>query len=379
MGHDGDTAGDGVPVAVRGGRARRAWRVIWKVLLGVLGVGGALLFVTPAGRYLVHGATGEAQILLRRRSIDVLVADPTTDPTTRAKLNLVLDARRFAVDSVRLMAKKSFTTFSDIDRDTLVLVLTVAYRDSLAIKTWWWPIVGRVPYKGFFDRASAERAQRSYEADGYDTELRTADAFSTLGWFNDPLLSTTLRADSASLVETVIHELLHNTVWVNGDVTFNESLASFVGLHGAIDFFRSRGDTLNANRVVYARRFGQTMSRVYSSLYHSLDSAFRANPGPGQRAHRIAVRDSLFDGARARLATEVAPSLGIRDTTWARRVRLSIATLLARRVYREDVDAFDRILADAGGNLHAAVERIAEIARKAAPGKALSAVESSVR
>src|SRR6185436_12021884 len=123
------------------------------------------------------------------------------------------------------------------------LVLTVAYPDRLAIRTWWWPIVGRVPYKGFFDFGAARREQLKFEREGFDTELRPSAAFSTLGWFNDPLLSSTLHSDSTWLVNTVIHELLHNTVWIAGDVTFNESFASFAGNHGAQAFFVAPGDS----------------------------------------------------------------------------------------------------------------------------------------
>src|SRR5678815_1273871 len=93
---------------------------------------------------------------------------------------------------------------SPLDRDTLVLVLSAAYRDKLEPYTWWFPIVGRVPYKGYFDFKAAKRAADDLYNAGYDISLRPSDAFSTLGWFNDPLLSTSLRRDSLDLVNTVI-------------------------------------------------------------------------------------------------------------------------------------------------------------------------------
>lgn len=334
----------------------------------------AFLIITPPGRYLARGAWEEAKILLGRKPIAKLVADPTVDAPTRAKLQLVLDARDFAQTALGLRAEESFTTFTQLDSDTLVLVLSVAHRDRLALKTWWWPIVGRVPYKGYFDVGAARREQEQFERDGFDTELRPAAAFSTLGWFNDPLLSTTLRADSVFLVNTVIHELLHNTVWIAGDVSFNESFASFVGREGAAAFFRGRGDSVNAARLRRNAESERTLGRFYESLYATLDSAFKAHPGDDKRDVRIAVRDTIFADARHRLAAEVAPSLGVTDTLWARRVRINIATLLARRVYREDAREFDKVLASSGGDLKNAIARIGDAARAAPKGQALDAV-----
>ena len=348
--------------------------MVWRVLIGIGVLSAAFFVLTPPGRYLARGAWEEGRILARRRPIAQLVHDSTLDAATRAKLALVLDAREFASKALRLNAKQSFTTYTKLDSDTLVLVLTVAYRDRLAIRTWWWPVVGRVPYQGFFDFAAARRSQREHEREGYDTDLRPSSAFSTLGWFNDPLLSTTLSADSTFLVNTVIHELLHNTVWIPGDVNFNESFASFVGREGAKAFFEARGDSANILRLHRDRRLERAVGKFYEGLYQALDSAFKAHPGEGQRVRRIALRDTIFADARKTLATELAPAMGITDTTWARRVRLNIATVLARRVYREDVDAFDRVLASSGGDLRNAIARIATAAKNAPTGKAFEVV-----
>src|SRR4030095_15099380 len=125
----------------------------------------------------------------------------------KERLRLVIAARQYAVDSLGLSAGESFTTFAQLDRDTLVLVLSAAYRDRLLAYRWGFPIVGGLPYKGFFKPDDARRARDDFQRRGFDTYLRPASAFSTLGWFNDPLLSTTVRGDTAFLVNTVIHEL----------------------------------------------------------------------------------------------------------------------------------------------------------------------------
>ena len=149
-------------------------------------IGLVLLFLTPTGCYLARESMGRENIT-QRQPIAKLIEDKRIDALERGKLSLVLAARQYAKDSIRLKTNDSFTTYSRLDSDTLVLVLSAAYRDRLESYTWWFPIVGRVPYKGFFDFDEAKKAAKSFYDDGYDVALRPSSAFSTLGWFNDPL------------------------------------------------------------------------------------------------------------------------------------------------------------------------------------------------
>ncbi|HYW49084.1 MAG TPA: aminopeptidase [Gemmatimonadaceae bacterium] len=334
--------------------ARRA-----ALALVVLAVG--FLTLVPIGRYLARAAFEEGKILARRRPIAALIAEPTTDPALRAKLQLVLDARRFAIDSLGLRAQEEFTTYSRLDRDTLVLVLSAAYRDSLAFRSWWFPVVGRVPYKGFFDFEAGKREAKDVDAAGFDAVLRPASAFSTLGWFNDPLLPTTLSLDTLELANTIIHELVHTTYYAPGEAVFNESLANFVGSRGAERFFRARGQERAASEVV--RRWDD--ERVYgvfwSALYASVDSAFKAHPG--DRAARLVARDTVFARARQRLRTELAPRLSTMDSTAIARVRLNTAVVMARRIYLTDLDLFEQVLQRLDGDLRATTGTLIELSR----------------
>ena len=321
----------------------------------------AFVTLTPIGRYLVRAAWEEGKILAARTSIAALIADARTDRLTRDKLRLVLEARAFAVDSVGLEAAASFTTYSQLERDTLVLVLSAAPRDRLEQHTWWFPIVGRVPYKGFFDFGAAHDAARALEADGLDTHLRPASAFSTLGWFNDPLLSTTLRSDSLDLANTVIHELTHNTFYEPGQAAFNESFANFVGSRGAEWFFRSRGDTAAAVESAWRWEDEKLLGRFAERLYESLDSAFAAHPE--SREARLAARTVVYEGARRTLVDDVAPRLRTVRRASLARMRLNNAALLARRVYRMRLDLFDGVYLREGSDLRRAMRRIVTLAK----------------
>jgi len=335
------------------------------VLAGLACVLVAGVVITRTGRYLVRAGWEEAKILARRKPITDLIADSTTSASLRAKLRVVLDARLFARDVLKLSTGDSFTTYSALDRDTLVLVLSGAYRDRLERYTWWFPVVGRVPYKGFFDFDEARREEDALKARGFDARLGPASAFSTLGWFNDPLLPTTLRADSLTVANTVIHELTHNSYYAPGGAVFNESFANFVGARGAERFYRSRGQVRAADEVAARWHDEKILGRFWGALYTRVDSAFTARPGdgPAQVAARIVMRDSLYADARLQLVHELGPQLRTISIRAIERVRLDNAVLMSRRVYLTDLDVFDRVLVKQGGNLARAIVAIVTAAK----------------
>lgn len=321
----------------------------------------ALFFLAPTGCYLSRGAWEEAKILARRQPIDRLVKDRATDPLVRRKLALVLAARQYARGSVGLKTGESFTTYSKLDRDTLVLVLSAAYRDRLESYTWWFPIVGRVPYKGYFDFDEARREARSFDERGFDVVLRPSAAFSTLGWFNDPLTSTTLARDSIELVNTVIHEVTHNTFYASGQAVFNESFASFVGARGAAAFFRSMGRAEAAARADAEWEDEKILGDFWNELVRQLDSAYAEHPRSSEA--RILARDAVYLRARRSLVSEIGPRLRTIGPFYVQRVPLDNASLLARRVYAKDLDLFDRVYEREGRNLRRSVARVVMIAR----------------
>jgi predicted aminopeptidase len=340
---------------------RIKWAWLRRAVLVLLLLVVAYLGLSPTGRYLVRAGVAEGKILARRQPIVRLVADSATPPAIASKLRLVLDARRFAEDSLALHAKESFTTFSQLDRDTLVLVLSGAYRDRLVPKTWWFPIVGSVPYKGYFDFPGAQRAATALAADGFDVYLRPSPAFSTLGWFNDPLLSTSLRADTLDLANTVIHELTHNTFYAPGQAVFNESFANFVGARGAAQFFRSRGSGAAADQIDARWSDEKVMARFWAALYAEVDSAFRAHPSDSSA--RLSARDSIYARARQRLIDDLGPQLRTIGPRTLERMRLDNAALLAHRIYNTDLDVFDAIFVLRESNVRSAIACIIELAK----------------
>jgi predicted aminopeptidase len=340
------------------------------VLVAVLGCVLAWLGSRDV-RYVVRAGIEEARILWARRPIADVVADAATDAATRGKLLLVLAARDFARDSLGLAAGETYTTYSKLRRDTLVLVLSASRYDRIAVYLWHYPVVGRVPYKGFFSFAEARREARRLEQRGMDTYLRPSGAFSTLGWFNDPLLSTIVAEDSADLAATVIHEILHNTLFVPGHVDFNESFAEFVGYRGAERFFLARGDGRNAERAAARWRDELRLARFWESLEGQLEQLYAPGiAGPALREERQRV----FRLALDRMAGPLARQLETIDGRRMAERPVNNAVVIAQRFYRTNLERFERRLAQQQGDVKAAVAAIRrDVAGAADPWSALGA------
>ncbi len=336
----------------------RSRRIAAAALMSVLV--SSILACSPG--YVLRAAWEEARILARRRPIAEILNDASVDLDTRAKLELVVEARGFAQRQLRLEVGDSYTSYAEIDRDTLALVLSASPMNRLAAYTWWFPIVGRVPYKGFFSREAALKERRKLERRHFDTYLRPTSAFSTLGWLPDPLLSTVLDQDSVGLVETVIHEVTHNTLFVSGHVKFNESFANFVGSVGAIEFFCERRHDDSLCTLAQGRwHDNQLLSEFLDRLWLDLETLY-AEALPVDSL--IRRRRELLRQAAERFHAQYAPRM--RTPGFARfdPTRLNNASLIARHLYYHRLPLFQQLYERSDG-LSRAIGRVARAVREA--------------
>jgi predicted aminopeptidase len=192
----------------------------------------ALVFFLCSGCYTLKQGTTMLGYLGKAVPLEELSAEdaPAAD---RAFAERVADIRRFAIEELGLKESKNYTRYVAIDRDYLAAVVSACAADSFTRRQWRFPVVGDVPYKGFFNPDDAKKEAAKLEAEGLDVWVRGVDAFSTLGWFRDPLYSYMKDYSDYELANLIIHELLHATVFIKGQAEFNERLAEFVGGAGA--------------------------------------------------------------------------------------------------------------------------------------------------
>lgn len=167
-----------------------------------------------------------------RQQVSEVLADPDTDPTLAARLRTAGELLAFAEDQLGLPADDSYSSYVETGRSAVVWNVIATPEFSLEARRWCFAVAGCVPYRGYFDAGKAQSFADRLRSKGLDVTVRGATAYSTLGWFSDPLLDTMLRSDDPGLADTLFHELAHRRLYVPGDAAFNEAYASFVGRAG---------------------------------------------------------------------------------------------------------------------------------------------------
>lgn len=200
------------------------------VAFALIAMGGC---VTETGPWLMRQGIGQIEVMAGARPVSRVIADPKTPDSIRSRLRLVDAARRFAKDELGLAVGQQYKTVTFLDNDAVVYVVSAAPQTSLVPFRWEYPVLGRLPYRGFFMLEEAEQEAQDMIRAGYDVSVRPVPTYSLLGVLPDPIVSPMLfSGDEAWLVETVIHELAHATVFSANQGAFNESLATFIGREG---------------------------------------------------------------------------------------------------------------------------------------------------
>ena len=190
--------------------------------------------------YGIHQGVGQIKIIHEAQPLEEVLADPAFPDTSKAKLRLIQEIKKFAVDSLGIFESKNYTSLYDQHGEPIMYVITACEPFAFKPYEWHFSFLGKFTYKGHFKKERAEDDLNELKAEGYDIELGTAKAYSTLGWFKDPILSGMLTSPPGSLARLIIHELTHGTLYIKDSVTYNENLATFVGDQGAILFLKHK-------------------------------------------------------------------------------------------------------------------------------------------
>jgi predicted aminopeptidase len=320
------------------------------VLCGVLLNGCASL------DYYAQVSRGQLDLLAARQPMAVLLAAPQTDPELKRRLALAQQARTFASAELGLPDNRSYRLYADLQRPYVVWNVFATPELSLQPLTHCFPIAGCVAYRGYYQQGRARGAAALLQAEGLDTYVVGIEAYSTLGWFADPILNTMLRWDDQRLAAVIFHELAHQQLYVQDDTAFNESFASFVEQQGLRQWRAARG--LAADDAQEAR-----MRRQFTALILASRERLQAlYDGPLDDAGKRAAKAAEFERLRAEYRTLRAAQWGgdARYDAWIN-APLNNARLLPFGLYDQWVPAFVALFEQAGGDWATFYQRAAEL------------------
>lgn len=311
-------------------------------------IGGLVLSLTGCSAgYLLKQGYGQASLLFQRESVEQARADLRLSAEQRDRLAVVAAAKAYAQETIGLKRTGSYEAVVVLDRPAVTYVVSGAPKDALQPYLWHFPVLGAVPYKGFFDKSDAEAEKRSLEQRGYDAHLRGVAAFSLLGWLPDPIYSSLLRYAPPVLANIILHELTHSTVYLKGESSFNEGFATFVGNQGALGFLRGRygAESPEVHYAAGALRDERRFSGFLAEVASELRGLYRA---PLSFEEKLARRAVLFDEAKARYALlklETDHFAGFSHTP------LNNAYLMTQLTYQSNTERFERVYDRLGRDL----------------------------
>jgi len=325
-------------------------------VIAVLALAGSLAGCGVDWCYILDAAIGQLDLL--RDSVPLSQAAETDTLTSeqRSKLKLIQDARLYANEIIGLEVGDNYTLFYDSGGGPVAFNVSACRKDDFEPRLWTFPIVGAVPYLGFFDREAADSKFDELVAQQLDVFMYEIDAYSGLGYFPSVVLSPMLEHSEISLTETVFHELLHSTIWRPDDVPFNESLATFVGRTAALEYLTDRYPQqpelaqLAIERFEDADRFDDFLLTLFDEL-----ASFYSADQPSEV--KIAGREAVYQAGRDRFVAEVQPLMNDPDRyEWVRNLPTNNAWMLGARRYSLDLEVFQDVFAATGDDWSASLQ-----------------------
>jgi predicted aminopeptidase len=317
------------------------------------------------GGYYAQVTFGHLKLMLEREPIEHLVQRADTDDKLRARLEFVREIRTFASRELALPDNRSYRQFVELDREQLLWSVMALPEFSLRPKQWCYPVIGCQSYRSYFQEDRARDMGAQLEAQGHEAIVRPVGAYSTLGWFADPVTNSMLRRGDLSLAELIFHELAHQEVFVRGDTMFNEGYATFVGEQGVREWLRAREQYTALerweSRQQRVHRFNALLREKRGELVHLYASDL---PVEAMRHRKNAIFDSIRVSFEQQLVADDPEMADL--ASWFNRP-ITNARLASVALYRHWVAAFDALFREVGGDWDAFHAGVAELARSTEP------------
>ena len=293
-----------------------------------------------SGCYYLQAAAGQWELTQKREPIGEVIAREETSPELAARLQLVAEARQFAIDELGLPDNDTYRTYAELERDYVMWSVFAAPEFSIEPRTWCFPVAGCVSYRGYFAKESAEREAARLGKQGYDVAVSGVVAYSTLGKLKDPVLSTMMNWDDVRLVAVLFHELAHQVLYVKGDTGFNESFATAVEEYGVQRWLESRGMDAAFDDYMARRELRAEVSALVEAAREDLAAVYALAVDDDEKRARKEARLSALQTAIATSLEEAGRDPGAWVTG-----DLNNARLIPMALYEGRLDEFRALFA----------------------------------
>ncbi|MEK2687501.1 aminopeptidase [Bdellovibrio sp. GT3] len=320
--------------------------------------------------YLTSSAYNQMKLLNARVPIEQALKDPGISEQEKSKLELAQKARAFAENDLHLKPTENYTSYVKLDRPYVTYVVSAAYKWELKHYQWSYPFVGKMPYKGYFNEESAKEEEQELQKEDLDTFMRGVSAYSTLGWFNDPLLSSMLRYKDYDLVNTIIHETVHATLYIKGSADFNERLAMFLGNKGAEMYYKKfEGENSpTLNEIKKNNEDDRVFSKFISAELKDLETWYKNIPAS---EHSERIRMNRIKSIQEKFTAQVLPKMQTKNYEKFATTPMNNARLLVYKTYLSDLADFETLYQQSGNNFQVFIERCKSLEKEKDPAQKL--------
>jgi predicted aminopeptidase len=311
--------------------------------------------------YYDQAINGQMEILRKREPISDLVDNPETPAPLRKKFEFIQNVRDFAAKELHLPVNDNYLCYVALDRPYVVWNVFVAPEFSLTPKTWCFPIVGCVSYRGYFAEDDARRFGDSLKQEGYDVFIGGAIAYSTLGWFDDPVLSTFISLSEPDTAALIFHELAHGLLYIKDDTAFNESFATAVEQEGLRRWQTSANDPRGYEKWLRKHQCRQKFTNLISKYRRRLEALYQEDLPLNTKQKQKAA---IFDQMKTEFTDLKSDDGGMAAYEAWFNYPLNNAQLISVSTYHNWVPAFSGMLAECGGNLEKFYQKCRELAKQ---------------
>lgn len=336
-------------------------KIIAAVLVVLIVTGGLVLYSIPICRYLMIQGFYQVKVITGRKPISRMLEDPDINSELRKKLLLVNEIKQFG-KSLGLKSTDSYSSVYDVGDKPIAYAVSACHKDKLEAVYWNFPIVGRMPYLGYFRKEDAVKQFKLLQKQGYDVIMRPVSAYSTIGFMPDPLFSSLLLGSEEYLANTILHEMTHETIFIKNNMDFNESLANFVGNKAAVEFLKHKYGE-DSEQVIQSTNYkhdDEIFSEFIADLYDELDRFYKS---PISREEKIRGREKIFQKAKSDFVNKIKPQLLTSSFDYFERINLNNAYMLFNRRYHKEYNVFKELYRLQGEDLKKTITFLKTIRR----------------